>query len=177
MVRRLLAALAPALLVAACGSGGHTTSSTTTTSSTRSTKSSAAATQTTATTAPAARSATTSTTTSSTTSTHTVASHTHTHQPESTPHFLVKFRVGAGGTLTPPSVAIGGHATVYLSVSNASGGPLKLALRHGDKTVFTRTLPTGASTTKLPSLGNATYAVVLDGTPRGTLTIGAKAGP
>ncbi len=115
--------------------------------------------------------------TSSTTSTHTVASHTHTHQPESTPHFLVKFRVGAGGTLTPPSVAIGGHATVYLSVSNASGGPLKLALRHGDKTVFTRTLPTGASTTKLPSLGNATYAVVLDGTPRGTLTIGAKAGP
>jgi hypothetical protein len=43
--------------------------------------------------------------------------------------------------------------------------------------VFARRLPSGQTSTKLPSLKNATYTVRVDGTARGTLTIGAKAGP
>ena len=86
-------------------------------------------------------------------------------------------KIGAGEALTPPGVAIGGHTLVELSVANDSGATVKLALAHGDKAVFSRSLPTGATTVKLPALANATYNVVLDGKPRGTLTIGAKAGP
>ena len=79
--------------------------------------------------------------------------------------------------MTPPGVAIGGHTLVVLAVTNDSGATVKLALAHGSKTVFSRSLPTGSTTVKLPALANATYNVVLDGKPRGTLTIGAKAGP
>jgi hypothetical protein len=79
--------------------------------------------------------------------------------------------------LTPPGVAIGGHTLVDLSVTNDSGSTVKLALAHGAKTVFSRSLPTGPTTVRLPALTNATYNLVLDGTPRGTLTIGARAGP
>jgi hypothetical protein len=74
-------------------------------------------------------------------------------------------------------VAIGGHTLVDLSVANDSGAAVKLELAHGTKSVFSRSLPTGPTTVKLPGLANATYNVVLDGKPRGTLTIGAKAGP
>jgi hypothetical protein len=62
-------------------------------------------------------------------------------------------------------------------VANDSGATVKLELAHGAKPVFSRSLPTGSTTVTLPALANATYNVVLDGKPRGTLTIGAKAGP
>jgi hypothetical protein len=64
-----------------------------------------------------------------------------------------------------------------LSVANDSGSTVKLVLAHGTKAVFGRSLPTGSTTAKLPALPNATYNVVLDSKPRGTLTIGAQAGP
>jgi hypothetical protein len=66
---------------------------------------------------------------------------------------------------------------VNLSVSNGSGGSAKLEIAHGSEAVFTHTLPPGRTTVKLPALANATYTVLIDGSPRGTLTIGAKAGP
>ena len=75
----------------------------------------------------------------------------------------------------PPSPA--NTRDLILSVANDAGSTVKLALAHGSKTVFSRSLLTGATTVKLPALPNATYNVVLDGAPRGTLTIGAKAGP
>jgi hypothetical protein len=95
----------------------------------------------------------------------------------STPHFVVKLKLGPGGTLTPPGVAIGGHTTVDLSVSNGSGAAARLELAHGTHPVFARTLPSGQTTAKLPALKNATYTLLVDGRARGTLTIGAKAGP
>ena len=116
-------------------------------------------------------------TSSSSSSSSSTSSHTHTQPPNPTPHFVVKLKIGAGDTLTPPGVAIGGHTLVDLSVANDSGSTVKLELAHGTKPVFSRSLPTGSTTLKLPALANATYNVVLDGKPRGTLTIGAKAGP
>jgi hypothetical protein len=64
-----------------------------------------------------------------------------------------------------------------LAVTNASGGPAKLEVAHGSKSAFSRTLPAGSTTAKLPSLANATYTVLVNGMPRGTLLVGAKAGP
>ena len=171
MVRRAVAALATALLVAACGSSSHSTStSSSSPSTTGSSTSTTASPQT-------SSSSVTSTTASSSSATGGAAQHTHTQPPESTPHFVVKLKLGAGGTLTPPSVAIGGHTAVELSVSNASGGSAKLEVARGSTAAFTRTLPPGRTTAKLPALKNASYTLLVDGRPRGTLTIGAKAGP
>jgi hypothetical protein len=64
-----------------------------------------------------------------------------------------------------------------LSVSNTSGGSVRLEIAHGTQAVFTRTLSAGQTTAKLPALKNATYTLLIDGKPRGTLIIGAKAGP
>ena len=186
MVRCAVAALVTALLVAACGSGSHSTS---TSSSTSSAPPSAAAGSTTAS-APGSSTASAQTASSSTSATRSSSSttatkteaagaarHTHTQPPESTPHFVVKLKLGSGGALTPPSVAIGGHTIADLSVSNGSGGSAKLEVAHGSKALFTRSLPPGQTTAKLPPLENATYTLLIDGRPRGTLTIGAKAGP
>lgn len=182
-MRRSAAALVTALVVAACGSGSHSTSQGTS-SSTRSSPA-AASTATTATATSPASSSTAATSTSSSqssagsrarTSTH-ATHHTHTQPPVSTPHFVVKLKIEPGGALTPPSVAIGGHTVVDLSVSNRSGAVAKLALAHGSQTLFARTLPSGQTTTKLPTLKNATYTVLVNGRARGTLTIGARAGP
>ena len=90
---------------------------------------------------------------------------------------MVKLKIGSGGTLTPPSVAVGGHTMLDLAVTNVSGGAAKLEVAHGSKAEFTRTLSAGATTAKLPSLANATYTVLVNGMPRGTLLVGAKAGP
>jgi hypothetical protein len=188
MVRRTAAALITALLVAACGSGSHstsmpaarsssaaagpsaTTAGTTSTSTTTSQASSSAATSS------HASSSSSASSTHSSSSTH-AARHTHTQPPPSTPHFLFKLKIGPGGTLTPPGVAIGGHTLVDLSATNASGAAVRFEIAHGAQPVYTRTLPSGQTTAKLPALKNATYTVLVDGKPRGTLTIGAKAGP
>jgi hypothetical protein len=85
--------------------------------------------------------------------------------------------IGNGGTVTPPSIAIGGHTTIDLIVTNGSGGSAKLEIAHGTQPVYSRTLPAGQTTAKLPALKNATYTLRVDGTPRGTLIVGAKAGP
>lgn len=172
MVRRAVAALATALLVAACGFSSHSTS--TSSSSPSTTASSASSTSMSPQTS---SSSATSTAASSSSTTRSAAHHTHTQPPESTPHFVVKLKLGSNGTLTPPSVAIGGHTAVELSVSNASGGSAKLEVAHGSTALFAHTLPPGRTTAKLPALKNATYALLVDGRPRGTLTIGAKAGP
>ena len=155
MVRRLLAALAPALLVAACGSGGHTNRSTDDHqqhtvdeelrrrhSDDRDHRSGGA--QRDHEQRPRAR------------------------RPRRTPSPATR-------TLTSPSrrrissssstVGAGRHAdaafrsrsaatrTVYLSVSNASGGPLKLALRaRRQDRVHADAADRYPSTTKLPSL-------------------------
>ena len=66
---------------------------------------------------------------------------------------------------------------VDLSVLNGSGGRAKFEVAHGSRAMFTRTLPPGRTTAELPALQNATYTLLVDGKPRGTLTIGAKAGP
>ena len=163
MLKRIGAALALALLVAACGveqpleldlhsgrgvlvgerlvvgAGDHSASTSSASSST-------------ATAPPATSSSSTSSASSSSSSSSSSASHTHTQPPNPTPHFVVKLKIGAGDTLTPPSVAIGGHTLVDLSVANDSGSTVKLALAHGSKTVFSRSLPTGSTTVKLPAL-------------------------
>jgi hypothetical protein len=178
MVRRAVAALVTALLVAACGSGSHSTSK-----SSSSTSSTAAATTgsspASSTTSSQSSSTSTSASSSSTTAAKTKSTghHAHTQPPVSTPHFLVKLTIGSGGSLKPPSVAIGGHTLVDLSVSNRSGSSAKLEIAHGSQAVLTKTLPTGQTAAKLPALKNATYTLLIDGKPRGTLTIGAKAGP
>jgi hypothetical protein len=177
MLKRIGLALAPALLVVACGSGSHSSSTSTSTAAAAASSSVGASTSAPATTSTSTSSATPSTSSSSTSSTSSSASHTHTQPPNPTPHFVVKLKIGAGDALTPPSVAIGGHTLVDLSVANDSGSTVHLELAHGTKPVFSRSLPTGSTTVKLPALGNATYNVVLDGKPRGTLTIGAQAGP
>jgi hypothetical protein len=189
MVRRAVAALVTALLVAACGSGGHSSSKSSSSSSSSSSaagstaaanggsppaSSTAPAQTATSSTATAASSSSTATTATAKRAHHT---HTHTQPPESTPHFLVKLKIGSGGSLTPPGVAIGGHTSVEVSVANGSGGPAKLEVAHGSQNLFSRTLPPGETTSKLPALKNATYTLLVDGKPRGTLTIGAKAGP
>jgi hypothetical protein len=178
MLKRIGLAVAGALLVAACGGSSHS-SSTSSTAAAAASSSSSASTSTAATTSSASSSSSTAppATSSSSSSSSSTSSHTHTQPPNPTPHFVVKLKIGAGDTLTPPGVAIGGHTLVDLSVANDSGATVKLELAHGTKPVFSRSLPTGATTVKLPPLANATYNVVLDGKPRGTLTIGAKAGP
>jgi hypothetical protein len=179
MLKRIGLALAPALLVAACGSSSHSSSTSTSASSSSSSSTSTPATTSESTPSASSSSATAppATSSSSTSATSSSASHTHTQPPNPTPHFVVKLKIGASDTLTPPGVAIGGHTIVELSVANDSGATVKLELAHGAQSVFSRSLPTGATTMKLPALANATYNVVLDGKPRGTLTIGAKAGP
>ena len=186
MVRRAVAALVTALLVAACGSGGHS-SSVSSAASTNAGSASAGSSTTSSSessTAPAQSSSNPASATPSSSSTTAAKAKTthaghraHTQPPESTPHFLVKLKIAPGGTLTPPGVAIGGHTLVELSVSNRSGRSVKLEVAHGSAAELRRTLPPGRSTAKLPALKNATYTLSINGRPRGTLTIGAKAGP
>ena len=185
MLKRIGLALAPALLVAACGSSSHSSSTldsgrrgllvgqrrrrprrpaTTSSSSFERPRH-------------APPSIGDSSSVEHPSSTSSSASHTHTQPPNPTPHFIVKLKIGAGDTLTPPSVGIGGHTLVDLSVANDSGVDGQARARPRHQAVFSRSLPTGSTTVKLPALPNATYNVVLDGKPRGTLTIGAQAGP
>ena len=181
MVRRIGAGLALGLLVAACGSSSHSSSTPSAAATGRSSSSSASASTSASRSSSSAPTSSASappvTTSSSTTSTSSSTGHSHNPPPNSTPRFVVELKIAQGDTLTPPSVAIGGHTLVDLSITNDTGSIVKLELAHGAQPVFSRSLPTGSTTTKLPALANATYTLLLDGKPRGTLTIGAAAGP
>jgi hypothetical protein len=83
------------------------------------------------------------------------------------------FTIGPSGKLTPPTVSAPASVAVQLTVTSADGKPHRVTLGGHHLTV-----PAGGRASVLiTGLKAGHYAVRVDGSPRGTLVMGAQPGP
>jgi hypothetical protein len=174
-----------ALALAGCGSSSES-SSVSTSRATPTTTSSTSATQTTSTTtsSPSTTTQTTSTTTSSPSTTTKTTSTTSTRMKTKQraaaapggPELPADFTIKAGGTLSPPSVSAPGRTPILLTISTKDGATHQVAL--GTPQSQRLTVQAGhPGRVLLEGLRDGTYAVEVDGHPRGKLIVGATPGP
>ncbi len=183
--RHLLAALPILVLLAGCG--GSSSSSSSKSPSTSASPTSTAATSTTAATRSAASSTATATsmaTGSATSSPSTgngsggaglTGSATTTAQtaPARIP---ATFQLQAGGRLSPSTVSIPAFLAVDLSVASHDGAGHTVTVRIPSARTLTIG-PHGHAAVLLRGLRAGQYAILVDGHPRGTLSIGGEPGP
>ncbi len=96
--------------------------------------------------------------------------------PEAHAEVPALFTVTTGGALVPATVSVPAAIPVQLTVVSRDGHAHTVVLR----SPATRTLkvpPGGRASALITGLGPGTYRLELDGTVRGTLTIGAQPGP
>ena len=160
-----------ALALAGCGSSSES-SSVSTSRATPTTTSSTRSTQTTSTTT---SSPSTTTKTTSTTSTRMKTKPRAAAAPGG-PELPADFRIKAGGTLSPPSVSAPGRTPILLTISTNDGATHQVALGtpQGQRLTVQAGRP---GRVLLEGLRDGTYAVEVDGHPRGKLIVGATPGP
>ncbi|HEY2006470.1 MAG TPA: hypothetical protein VGG87_08450, partial [Solirubrobacteraceae bacterium] len=165
----LAAAIASAL--GACGSAGQTTHTSSPPSSTSAAQSSAAAGTATTT----SRSASAGSTGSQTRSQTKTKASTTPSPAQNGPQLPAEFKVEPGGALSPARVSAPPHTTIALSLVS-SGGSYVVALRtpHAQSYAVSGDHPVHAI---LKGLANGTYAIEVDGRPRGQLIVGVAPGP
>ena len=84
--------------------------------------------------------------------------------------------VGANGDITPPVVSVPSGVGVELHVTNHGSGAARVALNvPGHPSVHVA--PGTSATLETAGLKNGTYRILVNGTPRGQLMIGAQGGP
>jgi hypothetical protein len=186
--RRWLATVPVCLLLAACGGSAQTTSSTATSGTTPSSTTTTAASTVTATSPTPTGTATNGAAAVTTTST--------TSRPPEVPKGKARKRdrssssggvsedavvettvaIDAGGQLAPPAVSVPSGVAIDLRLADRDTTPHSVVLALPQRQ--TLRLSAGASATaSIPALRNGTYRILVDGTPRGQLLIGAQGGP
>jgi hypothetical protein len=187
--RRPLAAALVALGVAACGGSSPSTSATSTTASSAATATapSTAATTATATAPPPTASTPASTSTPATTTTHSSrppevpagSGHNKTApRPTVSSGAIIPapFLIGPGGAVSPPSVAVPAGVSISLGVTNRDHRAHTVTLagaRHA-----TLHLRAGAgAVTVVSGLPKGTYDLMVDGTAKASVVVGAQGGP
>jgi hypothetical protein len=85
-------------------------------------------------------------------------------------------QIQAGGELSPPSVSVPAGASITLTLINHAGaGHLVAFATPRRQTIRLAANARGAAV--IPALHDGTYRILVDGTPRGQLVIGAQGGP
>lgn len=160
-----------ALLLAACGGTSHSSSTTTTSSATT------ASTSSTVTTTTHSKSVPTATTAETTTATTRSATKTPVAPPSASgTRVPATYMIGASGTITPPTISVPVGYTVEITfidqgssadkVTVSTPRPVRLVVPSGgDSYVLVTQLPKGS------------YPIIVNGTKRGSLVIGAAPGP
>ncbi|MEO6859498.1 MAG: hypothetical protein ABI323_13085 [Solirubrobacteraceae bacterium] len=148
-----------ALVLAGCGSSSRSSSVST-----------SKATPTTASSTSASASSTSSATTTHATST------TSSTPASAGPELPANFTIKAGGTLSPPSVAAPGRTPILLTISTTDARTHHVAL--GTPQGQRLTVRVGhPARVLLRGLRDGSYAIEVDGHPRGKLIVGATPGP
>jgi hypothetical protein len=191
-LRPSLAAMAACLLLAACGGSSPSSGSTSTTASSAAASTApTSATQTAAPAGTATNGAAAVTTTSTTTRPPEVpkskgtggkAKQPGTSNPSggvgesSGARVSTRLEIHAGGQLEPPAVSIPAGVTIALKLTDADHAAHTVVLAVPQRQ--TVRLSAGArATASIPALRAGTYRILVDGTPRGQLLIGAQGGP
>jgi hypothetical protein len=187
--RRWLAALALCLLVAACGGSSHpaagtsSSASSSTGTATGGPTSSATAGQTSS--APSGGAAITTTTSSTSRPPEvprTKGQKSHRSNPSGGAAESSGVRVGttleirAGGQLSPPSVSVPAGAFIDLTLINHGSAGHSVAFATPRRQTI-GLAANGRASAVIPPLRDGTYRILVDGTPRGQLVIGAQGGP
>ena len=149
----VLGALAPVLFAAGCGAGSKTTSSTT---------AAAGTTGRTATVAPTSASPGSPTTTTISPS-----------NGAATAFLPAYFTVNADDSLNPPMISGPAATAILLTVTSRASHPVEVTLASHSVSVAAH----GHASTRIPTLKPGRYPVVVNGSPRGTLVVGAQPGP
>lgn len=185
-VRRPLVAIITCLAVAACGGGSSssTTTQATATPAASSQTTSPGATQRAASSATTSTAATTTTTSSASAPPEVPTTQAHKRHDESGghggasqgAHIESNLTVAANGDVSPPVVSAPSGVGVELHVINHGTGAATVALSvpsHPSVDVA----PGASGTLQTAGLKDGTYRILVNGTPRGQLMIGAQGGP
>jgi hypothetical protein len=177
-LRLSLVVLATCLSVAACGGSSHSSSAAAT---------AAPATSTPATATQSSASASTSGDDTTTTTTSTSAPpevpkakkqkhHGSSHAASQGAHVETSMTVNAAGDVSPPVVSVPSGIGVEIHVTNHGSAADTVALSvPGHPSVHVS--PGASGTLETGGLKDGTYRILVDGTPRGQLMIGAQGGP
>lgn len=86
------------------------------------------------------------------------------------------FVILTGDKLSPSSIAVPARVTVDLTVANRDDAPHTLTLDAGGHHAL-QVQAGGSATATIAGLPNGVYQVLVDGSPRGQLSVGAQGGP
>ncbi|MGH2869123.1 MAG: hypothetical protein ACRDNK_16380 [Solirubrobacteraceae bacterium] len=92
------------------------------------------------------------------------------------PRLPARFKVGAGGRLSPPVIAAPGHTDIEVSFRCTDHHVHRVVLATPHRHAFTVSRSSTADVL-LIGLHNGTYGIKVDGKPRGKLLVGAAPGP
>jgi hypothetical protein len=91
-------------------------------------------------------------------------------------HVETRITVSANGEVSPPAVSVPSGVGVELHITNHGSRTDTVALSvPGHPSV--KVAPRATATLQTPGLKDGTYRIVVNGTPRGQLMIGAQGGP
>jgi hypothetical protein len=185
-LRPPLVAIATSLVVAACGGSSHSSSTQATAtppaSSQTTTGVGAASTATSSGRDPIDNIATTATTTTSAAAPPEVPKakkHTHrgaTHAASQGAHVQTNMTVAASGDVSPPVVSVPSGVGVELHITNHGSSPDTVALSVPSHPSV-KVAPGASAKLETAGLKDGTYRILVNGTPRGQLMIGAQGGP
>lgn len=185
-VRSSLVAIATCVLVAACG--GSSKSTTTVRTTTQAAAPPAASSPTTSSTQPATTTVSDDTTTTTTTSAsappEVPKAKKHKHDASSSgpggasqgAHVESNLTVAANGDVSPPVVSVPSGVAVELHVTNHGSSAATVALSVPSHPSV-HVAPRASGTLETAGLKDGTYRILVNGTPRGQLMIGAQGGP
>jgi hypothetical protein len=183
LLRPSLMAIITCLGLAACGGASHSSTSSATTSAPP-TPATIATTASATTSSSAERAATTTTTSTASAPPEVPKTKTHAHPGEggghggvsSGAHVEANVSIAASGALSPPVVSVPSGVGVELHVTNHGGAAATIALSTpGHPSVHVA--PGASGTLKTGGLKDGTYRILVNGSPKGQLMIGAQGGP
>jgi hypothetical protein len=183
-LRPSLAAVAACLLVASCGGSSPSPATTTTTTTASSATPTTGTTHTAAPPTTAGRGAAPVTTTSTTSRPPEVPQSKAQKRSGSSGgvgessqvHVSTELQVRAGGQLAPPAISVPAGVAAELKLTDRDSAPHAVVLAVPHRQTL-RLSPGASATASIPALHDGTYRILVDGTPRGQLLIGAQGGP
>ena len=182
-LRPLLVVIATSVLVAACGGASHGSSATATATPAASSRTTTPAQTAVTSTASATDTASAVTTTTMSTSAPPEVPkakkekhHGSSHAASQGSHVETNMAVSAGGDISPPVVSVPSGVGVEIHITNHGRSADTVALSvPGHPSVHVE--PGAGDTLQIGGLKDGTYRILVNGTPRGRLMIGAQGGP
>jgi hypothetical protein len=101
----------------------------------------------------------------------------HSSQPDINARVPASFQLRPGGHLDPPTVSAPAFVAVAFRIQSHDGRPHSVAIRLPRGLITLRIAPHGVVALRLPGQRAGTFSVLIDGVPRGSLSIGGEPGP